>query len=662
MDIKSRLVALVLLPALSLFASDALAGKTVFDPAAKYAPSAELSLGNGVLADGVIKKCTTGTLIRNFNPFISGGGDPVALSETFVIDGEEVVLTVTWDPTDNSFVYQLGDVDSDGNVIGKAGLMYEIGVENNSEKFIYKYNDPVLSDENLNVLLAGGTSEKVNHLDACITPADAVAPDVSIRVVPSDGDIIFGDVEVIITVFDASLPTSSDIVFTIVSEDGTDYTPLGGPDVGGCTPPADDCIEFTYSWNTGLVPPGTFTLTAIVTDTSVLQNEITVTKTVEVITAAVNCSEGEFDGVPVGQFGEILGCNPSGFQYVELPKELFFPENEYLLEGKTLTQVAAPAWPSAQTDECGGPIDPATGERPFPYSALDPRWVEIPGSDPVAYVYDPSQPALDPALFEVRADTRGEKCIAFLYGEGNFSFQDFYNGTVSLFGANRYTYVVTPLPESADLGLNIPPEVGPLGENGQIDLQKVPEATYSPTNRFLQTFIGNQLGPFTIDVFNPPRAAIPDFSGFVLGSVQICESLLGSGLSPSDGRPYYEAVLECSTDLAIEYFDDLDTLLLYVGEPDPTFPAHPAGYPDNRCLKDPSSENLRVELNKARSMINVGDWTKATARLGDLLLDAEQAEWFVDDRNCPGHVLMRIKNLLWRTSQLEDAESYLPLP
>ena len=88
------------------------------------------------------------------------------------------------------------------------------------------------------------------------------------------------------------------------------------------------------------------------------------------------------------------------------------------------------------------------------------------------------------------------------------------------------------------------------------------------------------------------------------------------------------------------------------------FPSLPA-YPD-ACLIFPTVDELRVELNKARSMIKVGDWTKATTRLTDLRTDVENAQWRVDDRNCPGHVLMRVENLLWRTAQLADAESYLP--
>lgn len=644
MQVKHRLFALAVVPVLSLFTAVTLAAKPGPDPVANYAPSDE----SGSITSGVIRRCTSGTLFKNVNPFISGGNPgvfPVTNSEIFLVDGEEIELTVSWEEN-NSFSYGFG--------ASKEGQMHEIGVENNSDKIIYKYDSPVLADGRLNVLLAGGSADKANHIDICISPVDVqvdnTAPVVSIRVVPSDdGTTVAGTVSIIATIIDESLPNPTDLDITIVSaDDGTDVTPVfPDPVPSGCDPAAADCIEYTYTWDTSLVPPGVYTITIGATDTSVLKNVGTSSKTVTVVTAAINCLEGD-DGVTGGE-GGIQGCNPSGFQWVELPEEL---RNSGLLDGQTLTQVAVPALSGAQDDVCGGPvIDPLTGERTFPFVGRDPRWGElVPGA------YNPRPLDLSevfdvaPGAAEMRADTRGEQCLAVIFGDASFSFEDFYNGTVSLFGANRYTYALTQLPETPGLGLPIPADVGPLGAT-QIDLQKVPEATYQPTDRFIEPFIGNQLGPFTSEVFNPNRVKIPDFSYYALGAVQICESLLGSELV---GRPYYEAVLECSTDLAVEYFDDLDTLLEYVGAPSLIYP--------QACLVEPSAQNLRVELNKARSMINVGDWTKATTRLTDLLLDVEQAIWLVDDRNCPGHVVMRIENLLWRTEQLELAESLLPLP
>jgi hypothetical protein len=666
MDIGNRLFALALIPALSFFASDALAGKTVFDPAAKYAPSVQLAdpIYNGELAPGVIKKCTAGsTLFRNVDPFISGGNPefPVERSETFVVDGKEVVLTVTWD-FDYSFSYRFGVLDADGNLT-KAGQMHTLGLENSNEKFIYAYENAVQTDEGLNKLLAGGISEKANHIDICISPLDTIEPVVNIRLEPFfdettstflgtvDGTTVSGLINILADVEDE---TEVNVSITIESEDGTDVTPVFlPPTTSECEPPDPDCTTYTWGpWDTNLVPPGLYTIIVTATETSGL-----VLDTIEplIVTVSIqNCLEGSD-----GPGGTILGCNPTGYMFNELPNEL---KDTNLLQGQTLTQAAVPAL--VQDNVCGD-LDGSDG-GPYPFVGRDIRWGEVNPGEFNARPLDLSEvfdlEAVVPqelwpveGLAVMRSDTRGEPCIALLFGDASFNFEYFYDPAFfpNLEGSLRYTYTLTQLPETPDLGLPNPNGIGKLSDS-QPDLQKVPEATYQPTDRFIEPFIGNLLSPFTNLVINPNRVKIPDFSFYALGTVQICESLLGSGLSPSDGLPYYQAVLDCSTDLAVTYFDDLDELLEYVGAPTPS------GY--GACLIDPSAENLRVELNKARSMIKVQDWTKAYTRLSDLLLNAQQATWDVDERNCPGHVLMRIENLLWRTEQLEDAEGYLPLP
>ncbi len=670
---KNRIFALALIPALALLTAEAWAGKNDFVPAAKYARSAAQQEFGGTLTAGVIRKCTAGTLVKNFNPFISGGSVPVALTETFVVDGEEVVLTVTWDPADNSFEYEFGVPDGAGNLT-KAGIMHAVGVENSDEKFIYEYNPdtPVQADSGLNVLLTGGVSEKVNHLDICISPfvpepVDDVDPVVSIFLAPFsdgtstgtvDGTTVTGKINIIAEVTD---DTDVDVAITITNADGVDVTPeFSAPMTSECDPAVLGCTAYTWGpWDTTLLGPGVYTITVEATEISGLQ--LNTIETLTVTVSVENCLEGA-DFVPEGSIG-IGGCNPSGYQIVEIPNEF-----ANLLDGKTLTQVAVPALANTANAECRDPNGDGVVE--FPSAGRDVRWDElVPGEynarpldlsevfDLAAVVPADLLPGPgEPPLVELRADTAAtsSRCFALIFGDANFRVADFYNGTVPLGTGFAYTYSITQLPETPDLGLRIPTDVGPLGPN-QIDLQKVPEATYQPTDRFIEPFIGNQLGPFTKEVFNPNRVRVPDFSFYALGTVQICESLLGSGLGPDDGRPYYEAVLQCSTDLAVEYFDDLDMLLAYVGEP--SLPDYPQA-----CLVNPSAENLRVDLNRARSMIKVGDWTKATTRLNDLLLDVEQATWLVDDRNCPGHVIMRLNNLLWRTEQLELAESLLPLP
>ena len=637
---KNRLFALVLMPVLSLLATATLA-----DLSAEPDDS-----GNGISPVlGQIKnqkQCEGATFFKNVFPSLTNGGLGGSDSIDVTVDGKTLSVDVVWYP-DNSFDFTVS-----------GGYAKRLGVTVDTNNFIYDYTDPAdgIADTQLNYY-ANLSADDVNHLDLCLETLDSDAPEVGIRVEPSsDGTNISGEVSIIATVTDESAVNLLEITIVGVA-DGTDYTPdYSDPTVpvrSDCDPDVAGCSEYTWSWDTSSVPPGEYTITIGATDASALANLGTDSITVTV--SVLNCLEGD-DGI-TGGAGGVQGCNPSGFQWVELPEEL---RDSGLLDGETLTQVAVPALPGAQTLECGGPIiDTLTLEREFPFVGRDPRWVNgvyDPRPLDLSEVFDLSVfiPGNVAGLVELRADTRGEECLALLYGEATFGFEDFYDPAtnVSLFGANRYTYAITQLPETPALGLPIPADIGPRGMD-QIDLLKVPEATYQPTDRFTAPCIGNQLGPFTNETFNPQRAKVPEFSFYGLGTVQICESLLGSGLGPNDGRPYYDEVLECSTDLAVEYFDDLDVLLSYVGEP--SLPDYPEA-----CLIDPSAENLRVELNKARSMIKVGDWTKATTRLNDLLLDVEQGIWRVDARNCPGHVVMRIENLLWRTAQLELAESLLP--
>ena len=626
-----RLFALAVMPALSLFASATLAD--VSGPpgvSGNLVPAVEGEIKNA-------KACEGATFFKNEYPSLTNGDSTGPRTINFIVEGKTVPMTVDWG-LDNSFSFAL-----------TGGYATKVGVTVDTNNFIYDYTgQPAkgVADTFLNFYGAGLTADDVNHLDLCLRTLDSDPPSVGVRVEPSsDGTTVAGTVSIIATVTDES-PVNVDLEIT--SLDGTVTVPLCDPNDTACTELTGPTVvgnEYTWIWDSSLVDPGDFIIRVHAIDTSVVPNEAEFRLDVTVLTSAINCLEGG-EGVPPGIPGDVLGCNPSGFQWVELPEEL---RNSGLLNGETLTQVAVPAIPAKQTDECGGEVDSITGVRPYPFVAPDPRWVNgtyVPGPLDLSEVFDVPADAV-----VMRSDTRGEPCLALIAGEASFSFADFYNPqtNTSLFGANRYTYTVTQLPETVELGLPVPDDVGPLGP-GQIDLQKVPEATYQPTNRHKETFIGKQLGPFTKETFNPQRAKIPDFSYFALGTVQICESLLGT---PLTGRAYYEAVLQCSTDLAVSYFDDLDLLMTYVG-----FPSLP-NYPEP-CLVFPTVDELRVELNKARSMIKVGDWTKATTRLTDLLTDVQNAQWRVDDRNCPGHVLMRVENLLWRTAQLEMAEGLLP--
>jgi hypothetical protein len=77
-------------------------------------------------------------------------------------------------------------------------------------------------------------------------------------------------------------------------------------------------------------------------------------------------------------------------------------------------------------------------------------------------------------------------------------------------------------------------------------------------------------------------------------------------------------------------------------------------------LISPALNTLLTDLNKARSMVKVGRWNKATVDLSALYREVTNATWNVDYRNDPGNLIMRIDNLFFRIEQLELAENNLP--
>ena len=634
------------MPLLGLFSLDALAGKE--DPSGNYADSA----AGGIPESGVIRKCPAGsTLFKNVDPFISGGNPspddfPIARSETFVVDGKELVLTVTWD-FDNSFFYDFGVEDADGNLT-KAGQMHEIGVENNSDKIIYKYASPVQDDSGLNRLLVG-TAEKANHIDICISPLDTIDPVVVIRLEPSsdgtmllgevNGTIVSGQIDIIAEVTDES---DVSVTITIEDADGTLIDP-GFPPVpttSACEPAAPDCIAYTWGpWDTSLVPPGEYLIKVLATETTGLLLDTLQPLTVTV--SVQNCLEGA-DGIPDNQIG-IGGCNPSGFQIVELPNAV-----DGFLDGKTITQFAVPAHPHAQTLRCG--IDPVTFER-YEFVAQDPRVDEfgnvIKNEDlNLSTIFDLSGGNAPNGVW-MRADTVGSPCLVLIFGDANFNFLEFYdpayypdpNQDPPLQGTGVYNYAVTQFPEDVP-GMYTLPEVGDLQPDPQLadfqpDLQFVPQATYSSDDRLL--LIEKLISPFTSDNINPSRELTPEFSWFALNTREACLSL-------DPDLPHFEAVLQCKIDLAIEYFDNLEQALI---EAEPN-------------LISPSLNNLLTDVNKARSMVKVRYWDKAVIDLTSLENQVTGGLWTVDERNDPGMLIMRIKNLFFRIEQLELAENALP--
>ncbi|MCH8303357.1 MAG: hypothetical protein IH912_11445 [Proteobacteria bacterium] len=149
--------------------------------------------------------------------------------------------------------------------------------------------------------------------------------------------------------------------------------------------------------------------------------------------------------------------------------------------------------------------------------------------------------------------------------------------------------------------------------------------------------------PFTSDVFNGSRTR--SFKG-TLYFLNTREACLDFDLALVPGTaPYFEAVLQCKIDLAVEYFFTLEQALV---------DADARGN-----LFSPSLNRLLRDHSRALSMIKTGQWVKGIDRLEDLQTKVLNGDWTVDGRNDPGNVLMRLANLIWRTKQLQIAEAAL---
>jgi hypothetical protein len=348
------------------------------------------------------------------------------------------------------------------------------------------------------------------------------------------------------------------------------------------------------------------------------------------------------DGIPDGEIG-IGGCNPSTSQIVELPNKL----KDSLLR-ETVTQALAPVWPG---------VDKAEGLCEGDFSVFDPRLVyDLSGSNPGGNPYGSATGEIEgvssvldlTTLFDLReffapnavpplrlrADTVGSPCLALIVGNNSFEFADLGLGPQD---AQYAISTVTQLPSEVP-GMYIDERVGLLEDQG--DLQWVEQASYQPT--LIDLLIEGAASPFTFNVFNPPRLRVFEGSFYPLNTREVCLSLVGTSLV---GVEYYEAVLQCKIDLAVEYFFTLEQALNNAEA--------------NGTLISPSLNRLLRDHSRALSMIKTLKWDRAVDRLGDLRTQIVNGEWFVTTANDPGNLIMRIDNLIWRSQQLKIAHEAL---
>ncbi len=605
MDMKTKLFALAWMPVLGLLTAVTLAGETEL-------PN---DSDNATPEAGIIKnrnQCPSGTtFFKNAFPSLTNGTPGGSTTIDFTVEGKIVPMTVTW-AANNSFAFVI-----DG------GVAHKVGVTVDTNNFVYTYSTPVQVDANLNAYSDGTVSADANHLDLCLATLDDENPFVSIDS-PADGDTVSGIVSIIATVTDnAGLDTVT------ASVDGASLdTPIS------LDPPtftAPDQYEWT--WDTSMVDIGDYTITVNATDTSILVNTTTVSISVSVVRSLRDCLEGP-DLVPPGQESD-GGCNLTGYMQLEYPNEAG------QIEDLLVTQAAIPAKPGAGSESCRTDLFPLIAQDPRVHpdgtlKSTTPMPQDLSALFNIDGHYAEFHPLEELPQVWLRADTVGSPCLTLLHQDA----PEFSLLTSAL--PNGGVYTVTQYPEDVP-GMydHIDRITAPLNYCDptlacyQPDLQFVEQAALQTDDYLL--LVEREASPFTSEVFNASRTKGFDGTFFPLNTREVCLFL-------DPNLPYFEAVLQCKTDLAVEYFNNLEQALL---EAEPN-------------LISPKVNELLTPLNQARSMVKVGRWNKATADLSALSREVDNATWNVDDRNDPGNLIMRIDNLFFRIEQLKTAENNLP--
>ena len=613
---KIRLFSLAIMPALSLLAAVTLADET---PLIDYEASAN---GTPPTA-GLLKNqndCRDGTFFKNEYPSLTNGGPGGSKTIDFTVEGKIVPMTVTWG-SDNSFEFTIS-----------GGYAQEVGVTVDTNNFTYNYRTlnataPVQGDARLNKLLAAGAiSSDVNHLDLCLVALDSEDPVVTIDS-PSTGDSVSGIVSIIATITDnEGLETVTASVDGVPPNDGQTIL-VSGPSIVGNV--------YTWTFNASVLDVADYVITVSATDTSILENTVTRSITVTAVRTLQDCLEGP-DGIPPGESAG--GCDLTGFMQLE------YPNAAGELGSLPVNQAAIPAFSTAQNATCGN-----SANGPFELVAKDPRVddngelfgssydLDLAGLFNIAGHYATYHPLEEVPQVMLRADTVGSPCLALLHQDAPaFSLlsgiEELQNGGV---------YTVTQRPEDVP-GMydGFDRITAPLSAS-QPDLQLVEQATLQTD--LLALLVEQAASPFTSEVFNASRSRGFDGTFFPLNTREVC-LFIDPALGPADGTPYFEAVLQCKTDLAVEYFNSLEQALINA-EPN---------------LISPALNTLLTPLNQARSMVKVGRWNKATVDLTAFNREVTNATWNIDLRNDPGNLIMRIDNLFFRIQQLDMAEAMLP--
>jgi hypothetical protein len=333
-------------------------------------------------------------------------------------------------------------------------------------------------------------------------------------------------------------------------------------------------------------------------------------------------------------------CNPSGNQDAQFPNEL---QNRGF-DNETVKQEPVPAI-AGQVGECVG--------QSTSYVAHDIR-LNLDGTPnpdergplDLSDLFDLTE------FFPVTADNPtgalgkvilpeevvGFPCLALLKGENSKEFSDF----ALVVDIDEPVIEITQYPSSV-VDMYTLPGAGPLSDPNdtppysQRDMQFVGQASLQADDKTFH--VEDVGGAFTSEVFNPSKLKSGRGTFYILNTREVC---LDVTLKPDDGTPYFQAVQDCKTDIAVRHFFNLEQLINEAN--------------DRGNLISPSVNRLLNLHSKWLSMIKVGRYDESINRGTALRNAVVGGEWIINEFNDPGHMIMLIDNLLYRSQELADAE------
>lgn len=602
------------------------------------------------------RACPAGTkFFKNVGPGLTNGSGAGSIGTPleFVIDGETVTMSISWD-SNNSFGFTL-----------TGGVAHIVGVTSDTNNLLYDYvnfytavnnvvsgttNTPVFSDGDLNKIM---DAADVNHLDLCLAPVDTTKPVITF-VSPEDTtppSQVSGEVIVIVTVSDESGVDPQSV--TVAVNDGT-------PIRMDCEPLSQNQYQCEYVWDTESLPVGLYELTVSAADEAVpVANIATVSVEVDVVKLLTECfgilGDEDFPGGDPNNDGYANGCNPTGQVNVQAPPDTdvcnvdnppafcFISGNKLKADSRLNSDVPGEraAIISELTSLYGGCDACVVPGYCGPQGIPDPRMVKDSFGN-----WEPRE--LVPLTIAHVAEGSPEGVLGkYVYGyKGCFAAVQHIRGG-ELFQlypdwpqddpntvedeATGLVFVKTHDPDTA-----ISP--GPVALCSNLGQQDVSQAGYQPIGKTqsVDTLEDGTTAAITLAATqacqNPPRTLSRD------NGIDVSNIIETDGSGNPVAFKYQRAQAQ------------FDALFVALNCAEPTF------------LRRGKSRFSKVSspINQAKAQFDNGT-IAALGRARDDLNDAADAirtsNWDVTSDNCAGDALARTENLAWRMTDLIAAQS-----